>query len=63
VRLSPCLFFQLGLPLEKFSFNLLECSREGAGQVLGWPQKSFLLFKVPNFNPSEFLFKNGFFKV
>ena len=63
VRLSPYLFFQLGLPLEKFSLNLLKCSHKGAGQVLGWPQKSFLLLKVPNFNPSKFLFKNGFFKV
>ena len=63
VWLLPYLFFQLGLPLEKFSLNLLECFYKDAGQVLGWPQESFPLLKVPNFNYSRFLFKNGFFRA
>ena len=56
------MFFQQNLPLE-FSFNFLEYSRKGAGRVLGWPQESFLLLKVSNFNYSRVLFKNGFFRA
>ena len=63
VQLLPCLFFQLGLPLEKFSLNFLECSCKDARWVLGQPQESFLLLKVPNFNYSGFLFRNSFFRA
>ena len=63
VRLLPYLFFQLGLPPKKFSLNFLKYFCKGARWVLGWPQESFPLLKVPNFNHSRFLFKNGFFRA